>query len=78
MIAKKAPNRFMILAPVVRDRKGEFTGLIENIQKKDIENFVLMALYMILRRIFILSRPINILLRLSLIHFLRKRDDARC
>ena len=34
MIVEKAPNRFMILAPVVRDRKGEFTGLIENIQKK--------------------------------------------
>jgi excinuclease ABC subunit A len=27
-------GHFMILAPVVRDRKGEFTGLIENIQKK--------------------------------------------
>jgi excinuclease ABC subunit A len=26
--------RFMILAPVVRDRKGEFTSLFENIQKK--------------------------------------------
>jgi len=34
MILENAPRRFMILAPVVRDRKGEFSGLIENIQKK--------------------------------------------
>lgn len=30
----KHTGHFMIMAPVVRDRKGEFTGLIENIQKK--------------------------------------------
>jgi len=29
-----APTRFMILSPVVRNRKGEFDGLMENIQKK--------------------------------------------
>ncbi|MFH1959324.1 MAG: excinuclease ABC subunit UvrA [Patescibacteria group bacterium] len=28
------PTRFMILSPVVRNRKGEFDGLMENIQKK--------------------------------------------
>ena len=32
--SSKHTSHFMILAPVVRDRKGEFTGLIENIQKK--------------------------------------------
>jgi len=30
----KHTGHFMILSPIVRDRKGEFTGLIENIQKK--------------------------------------------
>ena len=34
MIIENAPRRFMILAPVIRDRKGEYTGLIENIRKK--------------------------------------------
>ena len=29
-----APTRFMVLSPVVRNRKGEFDGLMENIQKK--------------------------------------------
>ncbi len=29
-----APTRFMVLSPVVRNRKGEFDGLLENIQKK--------------------------------------------
>ena len=29
-----APTRFMILSPIVRNRKGEFDGLMENIQKK--------------------------------------------
>lgn len=28
------PTRLMILSPVVRDRKGEFSGLIDNLQKK--------------------------------------------
>ena len=32
--SSKHTGHFMIMAPVVRDRKGEFTGLIENIQKK--------------------------------------------
>ncbi len=32
--AKKVPARIMVLAPVVRDRKGEFSSLFENIQKK--------------------------------------------
>lgn len=29
-----APTRMMILSPVVRDKKGEFNALLENIQKK--------------------------------------------
>jgi excinuclease ABC subunit A len=32
--AKKVPARIMVLAPVVRDRKGEFSSLFENLQKK--------------------------------------------
>jgi len=32
--ANGAPTRLMILAPVVRDRKGEFSALFENLQKK--------------------------------------------
>ncbi len=30
----KVPQRFMILSPVVRDRKGEYSTLFENLQKK--------------------------------------------
>src|SRR5258708_1883649 len=32
--SKKAPARLMILSPVVRDRKGEFSSLFESLQKK--------------------------------------------
>lgn len=32
--ASGTPTRFMVLSPVVRNRKGEFDGLMENIQKK--------------------------------------------
>lgn len=30
----RIPSRFMILAPVVKDKKGEFSGLFANLQKK--------------------------------------------
>ena len=32
--ASGTPTRFMVLSPVVRNRKGEFDGLMDNIQKK--------------------------------------------
>lgn len=32
--AKTQPARLLVLAPVVRDRKGEFSALFENLQKK--------------------------------------------
>lgn len=31
---KSGPSRLMVMSPVVRDRKGEFTALFENLQKK--------------------------------------------
>lgn len=30
----KKPSRFMILSPVVRDRKGEYSGLLDNLKSK--------------------------------------------
>ncbi len=32
--ATKSPARLMVMSPVVRDRKGEFSALFENLQKK--------------------------------------------
>jgi excinuclease ABC subunit A len=32
--ASATPRRFLVLAPIVRDRKGEFSGLFESLMKK--------------------------------------------